>query len=56
MITNASGTLEMTLCGRIQVINQGKMPVSGSPEQIQADPKVIEAYLGPGQERCNAVA
>ena len=46
----------MSICGRIQVINQGKMLVAGAPHEIQADPRVIEAYLGHGKERRDAVA
>ena len=36
----------MNLAERVTVLNQGRLLASDIPDRIQADPAVIEAYLG----------
>jgi len=42
-----------TLCDRVAVLTQGEKLVEGPPAVVQADERVVEAYLGSPQEGTN---
>jgi ABC-type multidrug transport system ATPase subunit len=40
----------MSLCDRVTVMSQGTVIVSGTPDVIRRDPRVLDAYLGGSDE------
>ena len=47
--------LVMGLCSTIHVLDFGQVIASGAPKQIQADPRVQDAYLGNDTEAASAL-
>jgi len=50
LITDHEMRLIMGLCERVLVLDYGELIAQGTPQEIQRDERVIEAYFGRGRE------
>ena len=47
LITDHAVAATFAICDRVAVLNEGRVLVSGAPDEVEADPRVRAAYLGP---------
>ena len=46
----------MRLCDRVTVMHQGTNLVSGTPSEVRNNPRVLDAYLGVGDDNVEEAA
>jgi lipopolysaccharide export system ATP-binding protein len=47
LITDHAVAATLSICDQVLVLNEGRVLVSGTPAEVEADARVRAAYLGP---------